>query len=240
MIISCQKCGARFKIRDDLVTDGPKRAKCKKCGGPILIKPPDREASVSSALESSPASQISSPEVKQSPAEVKGETPEKKGETPEVKEPVSSQDKKATPEAETSESPSKQDAGTDKSTEPPAESSVEEKTTAPPKAPDTESIMIKMEKRRQKMEDEISGRLNKAALDTLDLESLEFLAKKIISIEENPDYEAEKNTQLFSCINCKAIFALFPEDSRVCTNCPGEVPLVRGEDLNKQYSMFNR
>jgi len=39
MIIICHSCSARYKVKDDLVADGPKRTKCKNCGarGPAYL-----------------------------------------------------------------------------------------------------------------------------------------------------------------------------------------------------------
>ena len=90
------------------------------------------------------------------------------------------------------------------------------------------------------MDDEICGRLHNAALETLEFSDLELIAKKIKKIEENPDYRAEKEEQIFSCIGCKAVYSQFPDDPRVCTNCPGDAPLIRSADILRQYSMFRR
>jgi predicted Zn finger-like uncharacterized protein len=103
-----------------------------------------------------------------------------------------------------------------------------------------ESALAKLEKRRREMEDEISGRLHKAALETLEFQDLELLGSKIKEIEANPDYRLEPDAQLFACIGCKTLFALFPEDPRQCPQCSGDTALVRGQDILRQYSMFNR
>ncbi len=105
---------------------------------------------------------------------------------------------------------------------------------------DEEDLQAKMERRRRQMEDEISGRLNKAALETLEFETLKFMADKLQAIEENPEYRPEDNAQLFSCTKCRAVFALFPDDLRQCANCPGDLPMVRGNDILRQFGMFSR
>ena len=61
MIITCQKCGARYKIKDELAAGGAKRAKCKKCGEPMLIKPPADKPEAAAAVES-----VSAPSVEDS------------------------------------------------------------------------------------------------------------------------------------------------------------------------------
>jgi len=219
MIIHCPKCGARYMIKDGLVTDRPKRAKCRNCGESILIKPPEQEVSAVSAPEKSPASRTTRPEVQQPRADSNLSSAEKK-------------------EAETSKAPVSQAGTAEKGAE---QSADEQKQAAQPdQTADQEDIQAKMEKRRQQMEDEISGRLNKAALETLEFSSLQYLAEKIRSIEENQDYVPEEDTQLFACTNCKIIFALFREDLRQCTNCPGDIPLVRGADILRQFGMFHR
>ena len=105
---------------------------------------------------------------------------------------------------------------------------------------DAENAMSKLEKRRREMEDEIAGRLHKAALETLEFQDLDFLGNKLKNIEANPDNRFEEEVQLFACIKCKEVFALYPDDTRQCPNCTGETPLIRGQDILRQFGMFNR
>ena len=73
MIIICQSCGARYKINEKLVASGAKRAKCKKCGNPMLIKPPAEKAETT--VESAPApSTGDSVQVKEETADVTSKT----------------------------------------------------------------------------------------------------------------------------------------------------------------------
>ena len=207
MVITCQSCGSRFQIRDELLAGGPKRTKCKKCGEILVIKPPERaETSGGVAQTSSGAAEKET-----------------------VKAAAGSADVKSMDSAVTA--PQAAAAG-----EKPAEAAGK----PAPAAEDAEDIQAKLEKRRLQMEDEISGRLNKAALETLDFEVLGALANKIKSIENNSEFQPEPTTQLFACISCLAIYSLFTEEPRQCANCAGDLALVKGDDILKQFGMFNR
>jgi len=227
VIIHCNSCGTRYKIRDELVSSGPKRARCKKCGATMIIEPPKEEVSVGAAEPSATLSQKTSPEVPDSGADLENKAAEDTATAGAV-------EQEGRTEAE-SEQASPAEGG---------EVAAGEKKAAGEKTgteiPQPEDIVAKLEKRRRQMEDEISGRLNKAALETLDFDVLEYLARKLKAIEENPEYKAEEDTKLFTCINCKTIFSLFPDDPRQCTNCSGEAALVRGEDILRQFGMFSR
>jgi len=222
MIIVCHSCSARYKIRDELVADGPKRTKCKKCGAVMLIVPPPEgtgpEDEVLTRDGAAVAPSAPRPEPAAGPAPAAKAAPEP--------EPAAGRAPESEPE------PAEKRAG-----EPGEEQPVE---SAEEKPEEAEDPLVKLEKRRQRMEDEISGRLHKAALETLEFKDLEELAEKIKRIEENPRYRPEKTEQLFTCLDCKTVYARFPDDPRVCSNCPGDAPLIRSEDIKKQYSMFRR
>jgi predicted Zn finger-like uncharacterized protein len=225
MIIICQKCGSRYKIDDSLVAGGPKRTKCKKCGEPILIKPQESEVSPAAGPATSSTAPVSA---------LKDQTPGMDSQISTTQEATPS----PRPGIEAGKEPeTKAAAGLEK---PSADRNIQAEGTAQAELNDQESAQEKLEKRRRQMEDEISGRLNKAALETLDLDTLHFLAAKVRTIEDNPDYKSEESTQLFACIGCKSIFALFPEDPRQCTSCSGDMALVRCEDILRQFGMFNR
>ena len=232
MVITCQSCGARFQIRDELLAGGPKRTKCKKCGEILVIKPPEEaEASGGVAQTSSGAAAKESVKDAAGPADVKSR------DSAVTAPPAAAAGVKP---AETARKPAPaavpETAG---SGETPGAAQAEAAGGAA-NAEDAEDIQAKLEKRRLQMEDEISGRLNKAALETLDFEVLGELAKKIKSIEDNSDFQPEPNTQLFACISCLAIYSLFTDDPRQCANCAGDLALVRGDDILKQFGMFNR
>jgi len=206
MIIVCHSCSARYKIRDELVADGPKRTKCKKCGAVMLIVPPPAGTGPEDEVLTRDGAAVAPSAPRPEPA--------------------------AGPAPESEPEPAEESAG-----EPGEEQPVE---SAEEKPKEAEDPLVKLEKRRQRMEDEISGRLHKAALETLEFKDLEELAEKIKRIEENPRYRPEKTEQLFTCLDCKTVYARFPDDPRVCSNCPGDAPLIRSEDIKKQYSMFRR
>ena len=245
MIIICHSCSARYKVKDDLVADGPKRTKCKNCGAVMLIIPPpegvepNTEVLTRDIESQAPAGQQppqatrpaaeSPPPAEASPVADEAETSAETGE-PAVREPGTESEP-----AETEAEPVGEAPGEPEKEQP--EVSTEEKKEEKPEESDP---LAKMEKRRQQMEDEISGRLHKAALETLEFSDLEIIAKKINKIEENPDYRPEKEEQIFTCIECKSVYSLFPEDPRTCSNCPGDAPLIRSADILKQYSMFRR
>lgn len=226
MIITCQNCGARYKIKDELVAGGAKRAKCKKCGELILIKPPAEKPKAAAAVESAPApSPDDSVQVPDESADVSSKAAGR-----ETAEPGPSEEKVAVVEEAESGKPESEASRSE------AESEEQESDTGQLK--DQEDIQEKLEKRRREMEDEISGRLHKAALETLDFDILAELAQKIKNIEQNTEYKPDKDNQLFACIQCKTIFLLFPDDPRLCANCSGDVSLVRGDDILRQFDMF--
>jgi len=266
MIIKCGKCGARYKIRDELVGNGTKRAKCKKCGEPMLIRPaaekpgsaaetgsapgpsaadsaqvPAQSADVSSGSAAETADRsVQDQESTDRPAQSTEAQTDKPAEAPEsdqeevegreTAEPAQGEEKPGVAQqAELVESESEESGSGEKS---------KEQESAEDDNKNQEDIQAKLEKRRREMEDEISGRLNKATLETLDFDILSELANRIKDIEQNTDYKPEKDTQLFACIQCKSIFSLFPDDPRLCTNCSGEISLVRGEDILRQFGMF--
>ncbi|OGG00846.1 MAG: hypothetical protein A3F83_01315 [Candidatus Glassbacteria bacterium RIFCSPLOWO2_12_FULL_58_11] len=216
MVITCQSCGTRFQIRDELLAGGPKRTKCKKCGEILVIKPPESNDTPGGAAKAT------------SGAAAK-ETVKAAAESADVK------SRKTAPTAPAAAEKPAESAGKPAPAEQPAAAADTAATEE-----DAEDIQAKLEKRRLQMEDEISGRLNKAALETLDFEVLGELAQKIKSIEDNPEFQPEPSTQLFACIKCLAIYSLFTEDPRQCANCPGDVALVKGDDILKQFGMFNR
>ena len=231
MIIKCSNCGARYRVDDNLVADGPKRFKCKKCGTVLLVKPP-AAASPPPAGEklsgaASPATKA--PQQAQEQVPSTAETGRDEGaETPPPQAPAEQESAAAeTGQAEEESGLSESAPGED------GELSPEEIATR-----QQQSLQEKLEDRRRQMEDEISGRLNKAALETLDFEVLSELAHQIQDIQSNPDVHLEKNAKLFSCIKCITTFCLYPDDPRVCTNCTGDVSLVRADDILKQFGMF--
>ena len=245
MIIVCHNCSARYKVKDELVADGPKRTRCKNCGAVMLIMPPPEGAEPNSEVltrdiesqapteqqppqEARPAAE-SPPPAEAPPVADEAETGAETREAP-AREPTTE-----TQPAETEAKPAGEAPGEPEEEQ--AEVSTEEKKE---EKPEETNPLAKMEKRRQQMEDEISGRLHKAALETLEFKDLEFIAQKIKNIEENPDYKPEKVEQIFTCIECKSVYSLFPEDPRTCSNCPGDAPLIRSADILKQYSMFRR
>ena len=259
MIITCQNCGARYKIKDELVAGGAKRAKCKKCGELILIKPPAEKPKAAAAVESAPAPSPDDPvqvpdesaDVSSKPAaetadrtaqvtdgsEARTDTPaappepeQEKAAGRETAEPGPSEKKVAVVEEAKS--------GKSESEASRSEAESEEQESAAGQLKDQEDIQEKLEKRRREMEEEISGRLHKAALETLDFDILAELAHKIKNIEQNTDYKPDKDNQFFACIQCKTIFLLFPDDPRLCANCSGDVSLVRGDDILRQFDMF--
>ncbi len=236
MIIKCSNCGARYRIGDDLVAGGPKRFKCKSCGTVLLVKPP---AAAKDPTREKPS----------------GTMPPTTAKTPQ---PVPEQEQPVAREPEPS-------AGRNESTErPPASVTAQEQGHAAQKTGQTDenqqsdgaqaeggaltpeeiaaqqqqNLQVKLEDRRRQMEDEISGRLNKAALETLDFDVLSELASQIQDVQHNPDFTMEKDAKLFSCIKCQTTFCLYPDDSRLCANCTDEVSLVRADDILKQFGMF--
>ncbi|MBN2289784.1 MAG: zinc-ribbon domain-containing protein [Candidatus Glassbacteria bacterium] len=255
MIIVCHNCSARYKIKDELVADGPKRTKCKNCGAVMLIASPSGGAAPDQevltrdggapAPGGHPRARQEQPATQSPPA---AETADSGTGAPEAsrestgtaaEEPPAGEPGTGTPAAgdraeEAGERPA--GAGGEKA----EETRPEEPDGKKEKKPEDEDPLAKMEKRRQRMEDEISGRLHKAALETLDFKDLELLAKKINKIEDDPNYKAEEEEQIFCCIACNSVYSLFPDDPRTCSNCPGEAPLIRGADIIRQYSMFRR
>ena len=229
MIITCDKCGSKYKISDDLVSKGPKRAKCRNCGNAILIEAPVGGDGTAAAAKA--------------PAQTKVQQSALAADTNStvVKKQAAAKPAAAAAPAQAEK---KQEGGAPGQGSGEGDAANEVLTAREGESPEElaarqqEDIQQKLEKRRLEMEDEISGRLNKAALETLDFDILSELADKLKQIEANADYQAEAETKLFTCIQCKTIFALFPDDSRLCTNCGGEVSLVRGEDILKQIGMF--
>lgn len=192
MIIICHNCNSKFKVRDDIVAGGPKKARCRNCGAEMLIIPPGPGATAEEGLLTRPVESVAAAQAAPGSGQSAG---------PEA---VESGQAEAAPEVS------------------------------------AENAMAKLEKRRREMEDEIAGRLHKAALETLEFQDLEYLGNKLKSIESNPDTAAENDIQLFACIKCKAVFALYPDDPRQCPNCPSDAVLVRGQDIMRQFGMFNR
>ena len=266
MIITCQKCGARYKIKDELVGSGVKRAKCKKCGEPMLIRPtaekPEAAADVGSAPAPSAEDSVQVPDqsadVSSGPAaetadrsvqgqentdqatrgsEAQTEVPAAPPE-PEQEEVAGKETTKVVQGEEKVAAAEQAESGESESEESQAGEESKEQKNAADETNDQEDIQAKLEKRRREMEDEISGRLHKAALETLDFDILSELANRIKNIEQNTDYKPEKNSQLFACIQCRAIFSLFADDPRVCSNCSGDISLVRGDDILRQFGMF--
>ncbi|MCE5273461.1 zinc-ribbon domain-containing protein [bacterium] len=209
MIIICHKCDSRFKVRDDMLTGGPKKARCKNCGAQMLISLPDSgvvppEGLLTSAIGPEPASPAVAPAA---------DTPQ--------------------PAAPAASSPGAQET-------PAAEGQADAAEASSTIENSTENAMAKLEKRRREMEDEIAGRLHKAALETLEFQDLEYLGNKLKAIESNPEAALEEDIQLFACIKCKSVFALYADDPRQCPNCPADSVLVRGQDILRQFGMFNR
>jgi len=204
MIIICHNCDSKFKVRDDMLAGGPKKARCKNCGAHMLISLPDSgmippEGLLTSAIGPEPAAAPAQPPASAAPSQ-----------------PAS---------PENAPSGEGQAAAAEDSSS--AENS-------------TENAMAKLEKRRREMEDEIAGRLHKAALETLEFQDLEYLGNKLKAIESNPEAAQETDIQLFACIKCKSVFALYADDPRQCPNCPSDAVLVRGQEILRQFGMFNR
>ncbi|MFH1070989.1 MAG: zinc-ribbon domain-containing protein [Candidatus Glassbacteria bacterium] len=220
MIITCDKCGSKYKIKDELVADGPKRAKCRNCGNAIVIGQP---APPAGAAESA-----ARPEVKQPAGSADTTNKGDGGRATAAAAAAAGEAGTQTAAQEGKGAGAAGEAGVKQGDETPEETAARQQ----------EDIQKRLEKRRLEMEDEISGRLNKAALETLDFEVLTELANKLKRIERNPDYRPEQEARLFTCIQCKTIFAIYPDDSRFCPNCSGEAALVRGEDILRQFGMF--
>jgi zinc-ribbon domain len=241
MIIICHNCSVRYKIRNELVAGGPKRTKCKACGSVMLIVSPaggagpDEEVLTrdgSQAVKSGQPAPERVTKVSADPppaAEAEQETTDSDqgAETSEDTQEVAEEPKESTEETSVEDGE-------------PAGKKGETAEKGKPSDTEEEDPLAKMEKRRQLMEDEISGRLHKAALETLDFKDLEFLSEKIKMIEGNTNLRPEESEQLFCCIECKTAYSLFPDDARVCSNCPGDAPLIRSGDIIRQYSMFRR
>ncbi len=209
MIIICHNCNSKFKVRDDIVAGGPKKARCRNCGSGMLISPP-----------------------------VSGMMPEEGLITRPVEPAAAAYGAQSSPQADSTAAEKKtDDAPPERESAPDA---VEPDQAAASPEVSAENAMAKLEKRRREMEDEIAGRLHKAALETLEFQDLEYLGNKLKSIESNPDTAAENDIQLFACIKCKSVFALYPDDPRQCPNCPSDAVLVRGQDIMRQFGMFNR
>ena len=242
------------------------KVKCKKCGEPMLIAPPAEKPEAAAEAGSAPAP--SAEDSLQVPDQSADVTSEPAAETPEpsVQEqedtdqaagggeaqtetpaaaPEPEQEKAAGGEttevvqAEEQAAEAEQaEPGESESGESQAGEESKEQKDAAVEENNQEDIQAKLEKRRREMEDEISGRLHKAALETLDFDILSELANRIKNIEQNTDYKPDKDTQFFACIQCKAIFSLFPDDPRLCSNCSGDISLVRGDDILRQFGMF--
>ncbi|MEA2063954.1 MAG: zinc-ribbon domain-containing protein [Gemmatimonadota bacterium] len=236
MIIVCHNCSSRYKIKNELVASGSKRTKCRKCGAIMLIMPLPEGADSDSVVETADGKQAPAAEKEPSaaPAVEKEPAAEPPPAEPSQKQPPVAEKApadEAPPAAE--EDPSAVPA--------PGESGPEKPPGQPEKKEEeSEDPLVKLEKRRQQMEDEISGRLNKAALETLSLSELDELSARIKNINENPNYEKEPDTQLFACIGCKSVYSLFPEDPRTCNICSGDQALVKADDILKQHALFRR
>jgi predicted Zn finger-like uncharacterized protein len=234
LIIKCSNCGARYRIGDDLVANGPKRFKCKSCGTVLLVKPP--EAANAPVLDEQPTASVPPSETPKSPQQQQQETAESGSPAATAEKTV---DTSITNQSDT-------DKQENSETEPTVESEQavdqqdEDSELSPEELAAQQQLVMqeKLEERRRQMEDEISGRLNKAALETLDFEVLSELAEQIQNIQHNHEFKLEEDSKLFSCIKCKTTYCLFPDDSRLCANCTGEVSLVRADDILKQYGMF--
>ena len=248
----CKKCGTVLLIQPPSKKSAPAPAEQPEPSGPqapeqaaaaVEEPPAPPEAADSEPPPEPPAETAAEPPVEQPPAEKQDEeaaetteeeaaetTEEEAAETAEEEAASEAADDTADKSEETGES---DEAGGGKKTELDPNLTPEEIA-----ARQQAEIHEKLEKRRQQMEDEISGRLNKAALETLDFEILSKLAKQIQQIQENTDYIPAPDTKFFSCIKCEAIFCLYPDDSRFCANCIGEISLVRADDILKQYGMF--
>ncbi|MFC1537310.1 zinc-ribbon domain-containing protein [Gemmatimonadota bacterium] len=256
MIIICHNCSVRYKIRNELVAGGPKRTKCKACGSVMLIVSPEggagpdeevltRDGSQAVKSGKPPPERVTKVSADPPPAaEAEQETTDSDqgAETSEDTQEVAEEPKESTEETSVEDGESAGEEGETAEEGKPSDTGEEGETAEEGKPSDAEDEdpLAKMEKRRQKMEDEISGRLHKAALETLDLKDLEFLAEKIKMIEGNPNLKPEESEQLFCCIECKTAYSLFPDDARICSNCPGDSPLIRSGDIIRQYSMFRR
>ncbi len=228
MIIKCSNCGARYRVSDDLVANGPKRFKCKNCGTTLLVKPP--EAAKAPAQEQQPTAPSTPTETPQPPQEGQQSAAATPG--PSAATAAETADTEETLSSDTT----RQESATNQS----GQASSRQDGLSPEEiaATQQQNIQQKLEERRRQMEDEISGRLNKAALETLDFDVLSELAHQIQEIQHNHDFQFDKESKLFSCIKCKTTFCLFPDDSRLCANCPGEISLVRADDILKQFGMF--
>lgn len=231
MIIKCSNCGSRYRISDNLVADGSKRFKCKSCGTVLLVKPPaaaktparEKPSATKSPAVEAPQEQ-EQPAAEQGPPAVQSESTEKPP-SPVVKEQDAT-------EAETGQTDENIQSGG-------AQTEDDALTPEEIAARQQQDLQKKLEERRRQMEDEISGRLNKAALETLDVDVLTELAHQIQDIQGNHDFKLEKDSRLFTCIKCNTTFCLYPEDSRLCANCTDEVSLVRAKDILKQFGMFS-
>jgi predicted Zn finger-like uncharacterized protein len=213
LIIKCSNCGARYRVSEDLVANGPKRFKCKSCGTVLLVKAPE---TAKAPPQEKPPTAPSPPSLEQQPSTAASAPSATSVET--EKTIHGNADEQGTVETEHTE-----------------ESKLSPEEIA---AQQQKNIQEKLEERRRQMEDEISGRLNKAALETLDFDVLSELAHQVQDIQHNHDFKLDSDSKLFSCIKCKTTYCLFPDDSRLCANCPGEISLVRADDILKQFGMF--
>lgn len=232
MIIICHNCQSRYKVRDEIVADGPKKARCKNCGAEMVIYPPEAGAPVADEIMTRPA-------VAEPPTSTTAATGEVAGEADREAPAAADQATEMPAVPPGVEETSRQDTSDEPES---GEEAGRDEESAEPESPEAaaENAMAKLEKRRREMEDEIAGRLHKAALETLEFGDLELLGNKIKGIESNPENVFDEDVQLFACIKCKDVFALYPDDPRQCPNCPGETPLIRGQDILRQFGMFNR
>ncbi len=233
MIVKCSNCGARYRVGDDLVASGPKRFKCKNCGTVLLVKPPPAaNAPTQEKPPEAPSSTAETPQPAQENAPPPAEPEPSAGQNENTEiQPSTIKDEQDSSAAETDQAGESKESDGDQAED--DELSPEELA-----AQQQQAMQEKLEERRRIMEDEISGRLNKAALETLDFDVLSELASQIQDIQGNPDFTLDKDSKLFSCIKCKTTFCLYPDDSRLCANCTGEVSLVRADDILKQFGMF--
>jgi len=251
VIVKCTSCGSRYRVSDDLVADGPKRFKCKNCGAVLVIKPPAAVAEKPAPKPEAPKAEPAPPKAEAAPGpaeEPAGADVQDEKEAPAAEQPAAGDgdegagdEAAATDDEQPSEEGEEGESQEEEQENQGAGQAILDASGLSPEelaAQQQQDIQEKLEKRRQQMEDEISGRLNKAALETLDVDVLSELANKIEEIQHNQDFHAEPETKLFACIKCKAIFSIYPDDPRVCANCPGEVSLVRAEDILKQFGMF--